>query len=342
MNCMPGPDPMRSESCAQYGIEQEFPLWGKRGLAREIARAHAAQAGADRDRVRLEVLASVREAFAEYYAAHQSAALTEQIRQTVLLAANVAQSRYEQALGSQQDAIMLRVEIAELDAGLARKRADERRAGSRLNALLNRPLDAPLASPEALPAIPDSSALNLNALMERARSANPALKAQDAAIAAASGTKALADKSWYPDVTVGVSAMAQSQRSQAYAGMLSVKLPFNTAQRRADQSAAISELGAAKTRRDAAEAEIRGNLERSYLDLQEGEQIAAILHESHIPQAELALRSALSAYGESRAPSSAVLEAERHTLQNQIEHLSAQLQQQKAVADIERLIGGEL
>ena len=42
------------------------------------------------------------------------------------------------------------------------------------------------------------------------------LTAQDAAIAAASGSKALADKIWYPDVTFGVAAMAQSQRSQAY------------------------------------------------------------------------------------------------------------------------------
>jgi cobalt-zinc-cadmium efflux system outer membrane protein len=342
MNCMPGADPIRPASCTQLSVEQEFPLWGKRGLARDVASAHATQAGADSDRIRLELLAAVKQAFAEYYVANESIHITVDIRSTVSLAAELAQRRYEQALGSQQDAIALKVELAELDIARTRKEAGLRRAAARINALLNRPINAPLGSPAELPAAPNADALNLDDLVRRARDANPILKGQDAAIAAAAGTKTLAEKSWYPDFTLGVSMMNQARQSPGYAGMVSVKIPLNTAQRRAETSAARSEMDAARGRREAADAEIRGALETSFWSLKEAQGIAAILHESHIPQANLSLKSALSGYGQNRVALTTVLDAERHVLQNQNEHLMALMDQQKAIAELERLIGGPL
>lgn len=341
MGCMPGPG-LSQETCAQVSVEQEVPLWGKRGIARQIATAHASQAKADQDRIRFDLLAAVKQAYAEYYIASESSRVTTDIRSTVALAANVAQQRYEQALGSQQDAIALKVELAELDTTRTRKEADLRRAAAKLNALLNRPLGAALASPLELPSLPSVEAVNLDELMKRARDTNPTLKAQDSVIAAATGTKTLAEKSWYPDVTFGVSMMNQSRQSPAYAGMISLKIPLNVAQRRAETSAATSEIGAVRNRRDAAEAEIRGALETTFWSLKEAQEIAAILHGSHIPQANLALNSALSGYSQGRVALSSVLDAERHVLQNQIEHLMALLDQQKAAAEIERLIGGPL
>lgn len=341
MGCMPGPG-LSQESCAQISIEQEFPLWGKRGIARQIATAHASQARADQDRIRFDLLAAVKQTYAEYYVASESSRVTTDIRSTVALAADVAQQRYEQALGSQQDALALKVELAELDTTRTRKEADLRRATAKLNALLNRPLGAPLAPPLELPSSPSLEAVSLDDLMKRARDTSPALKAQDSLIAAATGTKTLAEKSWYPDVTFGVSMMNQSRQSPAYAGMISLKIPINAAQRRAETSAATSEIGAARNRREAAEAEIRGALETTFWSLKEAQDIAAILHGSHIPQANLALNSALSGYSQGRVALSTVLDAERHVLQNQIEHLMALLDQQKAAAEIERLIGGTL
>ena len=240
MNCMPGPVPMRSETCTQLSIEQEFPLWGKRGLAREVATAQASQAAADRDRVKLDIVAAAKQAFAEYYVAYESARITDDIRRTVGLTADVAQKRYEQALGTQQDAIALKVELAELDTATTRKEADKRRATARINALLNRPIGQPLAAPEELPSTPSYETLSLDKLLARAQQTNPAIKAQDAAIAMASGAKSLAEKSWYPDVTVGVSMMDQAHYAPAYAGMLSLKIPLNAAQRRAETRARCS------------------------------------------------------------------------------------------------------
>lgn len=325
-----------------YIVEQEFPLWGKRDLARSIAGATANQSFAERQNVELALLASVKTVFSEYFAAHQAGILTDNLKLTLGLLADVAERRYGQGLGSQQDAIMAKIELARLETGLTRRLAEKRRAAARLNALLNRPLSAPLAPPEALPPSPPEVDLDLGTLFARAQGSSPGLKAQDAAISAASGARTLVAKSWYPDVTLGLSAIDQARRLHGYEAMVSIKVPLNWTLRQAEARAAASELGAARSRREAVEAEIRGRLEAAFWSLREAMTVMTILHESHIPQQKLALESALAGYRENRLGLSVVLEAERHVLENELEHLSAAVDQQRYLAEIEKLVGGKL
>ncbi|MHB1207348.1 MAG: TolC family protein [Rhodospirillaceae bacterium] len=325
-----------------YTVEQEFPLWGKRDLARSIAGANAARMAADRDQVGLNLVAAVKIAYADYYGAHEATTVATDIKRTLDLMAEVAQRRYEQGGGSQQDAIMARVEAAHLETELVRRESDRRRAVARINALLNRSIDAPLASPQALPLLPPADRLVLSALVTRLDDRNPRLKAQDAAIAAATGSRSLAEKAWYPDVAVGLSVVDQNRRWQGYEAMVSVKIPLNGTLRRAEIGAATAELGAARNRRDALAAQARQELEAAYWDFDEARRIAAVLHETHIPQAELALKSAVAGYQQNRITFLTLLEAQRRAFQNQLEHLTSVVGEQRALAQIEKMLGGPL
>jgi outer membrane protein TolC len=325
-----------------YTVEQEFPLWGKRDLARSVASAGAAQSVASRDQAALDLVAAVKSAFSDYYGAYEAGQITTDIKRTLDLMAQIARRRYEQGLGTQQDAILANVEAAHLETDLLRRDADRRRAAARLNALLNRPVDAPLALPTALPPMPGTDALNLTDLVARLDRANPMLKAQDAAIDAAAGTQALAKKSWYPDVAIGLSVVDQNRRWQGYEAMVSVKIPLNGTLRRAEIGAATAELGAARSRRDALAARTREQLEAAFWNFDEAQRIAVVLHETHIPQAELALKSAVSAYQQNRIDLLNLLEAQRRAFQNRLEHLMYLVNQQRAVADMEKLLGGSL
>ncbi|MGD9635878.1 MAG: TolC family protein [Nitrospiraceae bacterium] len=325
-----------------YTVEQEFPLWGKRGLASSIASANAAQTVAGRDQVALELVAAVKTAFGDYYGAYEAGTIAADIKGTLDLTAAVAQRRYEQGLGSQQDAIMARVEAAHLQTELLKREADRRRAAARLNALLNRPVGAPLAAPETLPPLPSAEMMDLQTLVARLTDANPILKAQAAAIDAASGTQALAKKSWYPDVTLGLSVVDQNRRWQGYEAMVSVKIPINGTLRRAEISAATAELGAARNRRDGLAARTREQLEAAFWNFDEAQRIATVLHETHIPQTELALKSAVAGYQQNRVDLLNLLEAQRRAFQNRLEHLAYLVNQQRAVAKIEKLLGGTL
>ncbi|MBY0510099.1 MAG: TolC family protein [Rhodospirillaceae bacterium] len=325
-----------------YTVEQEFPLWGKRGLARDIASANAAQSVAGRDQAALDLIAAVKGAFGDYYGAHEAELITADIKQTVDLMARVAQRRYEQGTGTQQEAILASVESAHLQTEILRRAADRQRAAARLNALLNRPINAPLALPTALPPLPAVEAINLSALVLRLDDANPMLKAQDAAIAAASGSQSLAKKSWYPDVTVGLSVVDQNRRWQGYEAMLSVKIPLNGTLRRAEISAATFELGAARNQREALKARTREQLETAYWNFDEAQRIGNVLHQTHIPQTELALKSAVAGYQQNRIDLLTLLEAQRRAFQNRLEHLMYLVNQQRALADMEKLVGGTL
>ncbi len=325
-----------------YTVEQEFPLWGKRGLTRSVASAHAAQSIAGRDQMALELVAAVKTAFGDYYAAHEAGVVTDDIKRTLELMAEVAQRRYEQGLGSQQDAIMANVEAAHLQTELLKREADQRRAAARINALLNRPTEAPLAPPETLPTLPPAETMDLQRLVGRLNDSSPILRAQDAAIEAASGTQALAKKSWYPDVALGLSVVDQNRRWQGYEAMVSVKIPINGTLRRAEISAATAELGAARNRRDAVAARAREQLESAFWNFDEAQRIATILHETHIPQTELALKSAVAGYQQNRVDLLTLLEAQRRAFQNRLEHLMYLVNQERAVAEIEKLLGGAL
>ncbi len=325
-----------------YTVEQEFPLWGKRGLARSVASANAAQTVAGRDQTALELVAAVKAAFGDYYGAHEAGLITANIKETVDLMARVAQRRYEQGIGTQQEAILAGVEAAHLQTEILKREADRRRAAARLNALLNRPIDAPLALPAGLPPLPGVETINLSNLVARLDDANPMLKAQDAAITAASGNQSLAKKSWYPDVTVGLSVVDRNRRWQGYEAMVSVKIPLNGTLRRAEISAATSELGAARSRREALAARTREQLEAAYWNFDEAQRIGNVLHQTHIPQTELALKSAIAGYQQNRIDLLTLLEAQRRALQNRLEHLMYLVNQQRALADMEKLVGGTL
>lgn len=325
-----------------YTVEQEFPLWGKRGLARDVASANAAQTVAGRDQTALELIAAVKTAFSDYYGAHEAGLITANIKQTADLMAQVAQRRYEQGIGTQQDAILASVEAAHLQTELLRREADRRRAAARLNALLNRPIDAPLALPTGLPPLPTVAEIDLPALVALLDRANPMLRAQEAAIAAASGSQSLARKSWYPDVAVGLSVVDQNRRWQGYEAMVSVKIPLNGTLRRAEISAATAELAAARSRREGVAARTREQLETAFWNFDEAQRIATVLHQTHIPQTELALKSAVTGYQQNRIDLLTLLETQRRAFQNRLEHLTYLVNQQRALADMEKLVGGTL
>src|SRR5580704_2205314 len=160
-----------------FTVEQEFPLWGKLDLRRD-------QASAD-----------------------QAIRTTEDLHRVVHDIARVAQDRYAQGRGSQPEVYKAEVENTRLATEIVRLEAKRRGAAARLNALLARPIDSPLARPVKLQALPSDAALAPAALMQRARAANPSLAGRDAQIAAAAAGKQLADKSWYPDVTLKAGAI---------------------------------------------------------------------------------------------------------------------------------------
>jgi len=323
-------------------VSQEFPLWGKRELRREVAEANASAARGKEGSVKSELEEQLKMVFAQYYQAEQAMLVTRNIRAVLHDVAESARARYAQALGNQSDAIRAELEQTRIDPELSALDRDEQTAKAKINALIGRPADAPLAPAKALRRVPPGSMLAFEALMARAQERNPVLVSAHAEIAAAEGERALVDKSWYPDVTItaGMNDVA-GVGPRATAGV-GVKVPFQWGVREAKAQEAAAKKGAAQLRLDAALLKIGTDLQAALADLARAQRNADVLGRTLTTQSEAAYSSALASYQQGRGELAPVLEAARQRLQIGIDLLRARTEAQAALATIERLIGGDL
>jgi outer membrane protein, heavy metal efflux system len=183
----------------------------------------------------------------------------------------------------------------------------------------------------------------LAVLVERARAANPALSASNAAIAAARTRSTLADKAWYPDLTVGAGPLIQTNnRPVGFAATVGLNIPVPWGREAAGQREAAAQLGAARQRYDAARLEIEGALGEALAKLRAARATEALLRKEAMPQVRAGFQTVLAGYSQGRGELTAAIAAEHQVHEVELCLLQAQFDQQFELAAIERLIGGDL
>ncbi len=326
----------------KYQLTQELSLGGKREAKREQALAEHRGSQSQRQATALELAMRVKIVYAEYHQAQMAIQQLGTVKGIVSRLGQFALSRYGQGLGTQLDSIQAELERKELESELVRMKLERRQAGIRLNALLNRPADAPLVERPKLRPVPPAARIDATSLVIRARQANPGLQGQHAKIDAADRGRDLADRSWYPDLELGVGVVQKAGRLDSYEAMLGVNIPLQWGLREAQQSEATAIASAARTRLVQAERQLESDLHQATASFQAAEVRENILRTGLLPLAETALQSATKAYELGLSEFMVVLEAERRLRNSHLDHLKIQLEQQARLAEIERLIGGDL
>ena len=330
----------------KYSVEQTVPLWGKRELERKMAKAEAGSAADQRRAVETELLARIKTVFASSYATNEAIGINQELLGSVAAVARVAESRYGQGRGNQQDVVTAEVERGRLQAELARLEGERRGWIAQLNALLNRPAGAPLATPQALRPVPDAGAMPLAELLERARRDNPQLAAEQATITAAEQNAELVRRNWYPDPTFGFTVFdedgSNGRQFGGYEAMISFSVPLQWGLRRAQEQEALAKAAASRTRREATAADLRGQLEQAWWGLDAARRGERILRDINIPQSDVVLQSALAGYELGRSDLPSVLLAEQAVLRVTLDRINLLVEQQMRLAELERVIGGDL
>jgi len=326
-----------------YSLEQDVPLWGKRDLKRDAARAEADRMAADGRSAEAALTERVKVAFAQYYQADQAIRTTRTLHAVVHDIAKLARDRYAQDRGTQQEIFKAEVESAQVETEITKLDASLRAARGRLNALLARPLDAPLAKPETLRPLPPQEMLAPAALLERARGGNPEFRSNTAAIAAAESNRRLAEKSWYPDITLGAGVIDRTGNGpNGYTATIGLKLPLQFGLHEAQEHEAGATLGAARARRQALDQEIAGDLAEAAAGLDASRTTVDLIRTRLIPKSEALVRSGIAAYAAGRAELRDVLSAEHDLADLRLRLLSAEFDSQRQLAAIERLTGDDL
>lgn len=324
-------------------ISQDIPFWGKRDLRKDVATAEAEASRARERSVGKDVEERVKVTFAQYYQADHAIRVTRDIDGLLHTVAGNVRTRYEQGLVNQSDAIRAELEQTRLGLEIAALEEAEQTAKAKINALIARRADAPLAQPLVLRKIPSAASLAVDELMARARVSNPMLAASRAEITGAEGERQLADKAWYPDVSVNVGVDSLPNQSPQIVVGLGIKIPFyQSGARQAQTRAATTKKGAARLRLDGAMLQIESDLGSALATLRRAEYTENLIKTALGQQSETAYRSALASYQQGRGDLTPVLDAAHQQLEIRLQLLRVETEAQTALAAIERLVGGDL
>ena len=326
-----------------YGIEQKIPLWGKRDLRAAIANAETDRFSAQIQVSNTDLIERVKVAFAGYYYATHALAISQELQESNRKILSARQGLYIQNRGSQSNTLKAEIDGSRIETTIVKLTSQVNAARGSLNALLLRPLDAPLAEPKSLPPIPKQEALNVEQLTTRALLSNPTLRADLADIRGAKAKQELAQKSWYPDITLGVSAIdRRSNGPTGYVASVGIDVPLQWGLHEAATREATAMLGAERADRGARQVELWQAIAQAAGALENSNQTRILYEEKLIPQSKALLRSSTAAYAAGKMDMATALEAEQNVFQVQIELLSAEFETQRQLAAIERLVGEKL
>ena len=326
----------------RYLLMQSVPWFGKRDLQRDVADAQAAQANGQVAANWSELATRIKQTYAMQYYATASEQLAQQTLALLDNLEQIAQTRYANGLGQQQDVIRVQVEKTMLRSELIALQNESHHAHARLNALLSRPVNAALAEPVQLRAMPPAAKLDEAALLERLRARNPQLQIAEAGIQSAEKNRDLAYANRYPGFTLGVAPTQSGSAVKSWDLMVELNIPLQQSSRRSQERETEAMLSASNARKEALLNQMQSDLSESLSALEAARRTESLIATRLLPQAELTYQSALAGYETGKVEFAMLIEAQKQILKARQQQLQAQTDMQLRLADIEKLLGEEL
>jgi len=326
----------------RYLLMQSVPWFGKRDLQRGVVEAQVAQANSQTSATWAELSSKIKSAYAMYYYLSGSEKLARETLGLMGSLEQVAQTRYANGFGAQQDVIRAQVEQTDLHSELLNLENEQHHASVRLNALLSRPAMASLAQPVQLRQLPVGTQLDYAVLEEKLRARSPQLQIANARKNEAEKSRDLAYTNRYPGFTLGVAPTQSGSTVKSWDLMVEFNIPLQQESRRSQEREAEALLSASGARKDALLNQMLADLSESVSGLETARRSEALIATRLLPQAELTYQSALAGYETGKVDFATLLDAQRQILKAGQQHLKAQFEAQVRLAEIERLLGEEL
>ncbi len=323
-----------------YQLRQTFPLWGKRGLSRDVARREAESLRFERDATALELLAQAEQAYVRYWHGREAVTVIDRVIALLEQVQDVAGIRYAVGMAAQQDSIRAQVERTVMQRERIERLAQRRQAMATLNAVLGRRADAPLAEPDAAPVLTVVDGGLTAALRTLERGSHPAVQASAAMAAAANRNVELQRRNRFPDITVGVGAMQRGDKLDSYELMFEVEIPFQQRARRERERESRLLEDAALARSVAVRRDLEGNLGAAWASWTGAREQRRLIETTLLTQADANFRSALASYQVGEVDFGTLLEALREWQGADLARVDALRDELLAAAEV-RAINGD-
>ncbi len=324
------------------GFSQELPWFGVRRLRGQVASSEAEAKFQEYQVILRQLRTEVKLVAYELY--HLDRKLTVIKRDIEILKkfALIAEARYSVGKTQQVDVINARVEIAELLDQQGTLEIERQSMVARINHLLYRDPETPIDSLAEIQ--PNLVFPSLNDLVALALENAPELKQHKRKIDSSNHSLRLAEReAKYPEVGLQFTYHKRISFADYYTYGVTLKLPLYAFNKErygiAEQSA---ELAAAKSRLASNNSIIRYRLSDAHLRASKALKLIRLNQEAIIPQATLALESAISAYQVGQVDFLTLLTTLKRAVNYETRYYELLANYQKALAEMETFVGIEL
>ena len=331
------------------GLAQRFPWFGKLKLQGNVAMeaANVAKQGYETERLKLSY--RVKRAYYEYYYLSRSIAVVRENRKLLERLEEVARTKYKAGVAQHADVIRAQVELGKLDDRLNTLTDLRKPFASQLNAALDRPLDAEIPWPVTIAEerLADSNSVILLRLPE----ANPQLIGMEHEIRKQRQATDLAEKAYYPDITLGVDyidtagarmgGLSRSGRDPVI-GMVSINIPIWRGRYAAQTREAKTRHRAASRSKRELENTLTSRARMVLYRLRDAERKIDLYRDTLLPKAKQSLKVTETSFRTGKATFLELVDAQRMLLDFQLSHERALTDHTQRIAEMEMLVGNEL
>lgn len=335
----------------EISISQRFPFPGKRSLMREMAEKEAKAVYTEIQEKANRIVREVKAAYYDLSHVYRATDVTQRNKEILENFVKIAETQYAVGMGIQQDVLKAHVEVSKMLDELIMLGQKKRALEAKLNTLLNRSPETQVGKPEEL--ILKKFPFSSEELQKMAVEINPALKRMKKMIEAKEKAHALAKREYYPDFNFKFSYgqrddMRESdgteiKRRDMLTGMIEINIPifYNLKQSRKVAETKADILGTEAQYR-AMKNEIQFMIIDMVSMIQRLERQLDLYKTGMIPQANLQLNSAMSAYRVNKADFMTLLDGQMTLYKYELEYHQALTEYEKNVASIEAAIGKQL
>jgi len=333
----------------RLGLSQAFPWFGVIE-ARSGAAATAAQAAYKRyEGDKLKLFRQVKNAFYEYGYLYEATEIARENLELLKHFEQVAQVRYRTAAASHPDIIRAQIELAMLEDRLTGLENMRSPIASGLNALLNRDITASLDWPQrtdTVAAVVDEATVTM-LIAER----NPEIAALQQDIQSSRHRLRLAQKRYWPDVTLGVDWIQTDEaRADGVWGsgrdpviaMMSFNIPLWGNSYKAGAQQARASMRSVRQQKEQMQLDLSARAAEIFYRIAETRRKAALYENTLIPKGKEMVNVSESSYRTGGVDFLNLIDAQRKLLTFEVAYQRILTDHLQALAELETLTGGAI
>ena len=323
-----------------FGVSQEIPFPGKLGLASEEAKREAEGEQQNYRSVVLDVTARLKVAYYEWLMVQKAIELTRKNSDLLGRFEEIARNRYTVGKGLQQDVLKAQLEVSTLEPQIAMLDEKRQRAEAEIASLLAVPR-AVLRAPGEIQA--SAFSVSLDELL-KATNDSPRVRAGQKMVDARAVGINRSLKDFRPDFGVNLEwDHTGGNFPEHYVATVEVKIPIYYARKqRYALEESYSRLNEAKQNYRSAQQQAIYQVKDQYLAIQSSERILNLYKTTLLPQAQLTVDSAASAYEVGSIDFLSLVTNLTNLINLERQYYDEVARHEEALARLEPIVGKEL